>query len=92
MLGFFFSLAIIGVVALFFALKTPHKAPFLGAHKTRANVLLRYGGFCVVCLLLAALAARGESVLRDIYVIQRGYEDLPERLAAVGAEIETFSE
>ena len=53
MLGFFFSLAIIGVVALFFALKTPHKAPFLGAHKTRANVLLRYGGFCVVCLLLA---------------------------------------
>ena len=53
MLGFFFSLAIIGVVALFFALKSPHKAPFLGAHKTRANVLLRYGGFCVVCLLLA---------------------------------------
>ena len=53
MLGFFFSLAIIGVVALFFALKTPHKAPFLGAHKTRANVLLRYGGFCVVCFVLA---------------------------------------
>jgi len=53
MLSFFFSLEIIGVVALFYALKLPHKAPFLGAHKTRANVLLRYGGFCVVCLLLA---------------------------------------
>ena len=53
MLGFFFSLAIIGVVALFYALKSPHKAPFLGVRKTRANVLLRYGGFCVVCLVLA---------------------------------------
>ena len=53
MLGFFFSLAIIGAVALFYALKAPHKAPFLGAHKTRANVLLRYGGFCVVCFVLA---------------------------------------
>lgn len=45
-----------------------------------------------VCLLLAALAARGESVIRDIYVIQRGYEDLPERLALLGADIETFRE
>ena len=53
MLSFFFSLAVIGVVALFLALKSPHKAPFLGARKTRTNVLLRYGGFCVVCLVLA---------------------------------------
>ena len=53
MLGFFFSLAIIAVVALFYALKSPHKAPFLGERKTRANVLLRYGGFCLVCLALA---------------------------------------
>ncbi|MDO5286257.1 MAG: UDP-N-acetylglucosamine 1-carboxyvinyltransferase, partial [Actinomycetia bacterium] len=45
-----------------------------------------------VCLLLAALAARGTSVLRDISVIQRGYEDLPQRLAALGAEISTFRE
>lgn len=55
MLSFFFSLAVIGVVALFFALKSPHKAPFLGARKTRTNVLLRYGGFCVVCLVLATV-------------------------------------
>ena len=43
-----------------------------------------------VCLLLAALAARGPSVLRDVYVINRGYEDLPNRLNALGAHIETF--
>jgi UDP-N-acetylglucosamine 1-carboxyvinyltransferase len=43
-----------------------------------------------VCILLGMLAARGESVLRDIYVINRGYEDLANRLNALGAEIEVF--
>jgi UDP-N-acetylglucosamine 1-carboxyvinyltransferase len=45
-----------------------------------------------MCMLLAALAARGESVIRDVYVINRGYEDLPQRLAALGAQIEVFRE
>ncbi len=40
-----------------------------------------------VCLLLAALAAKGTSTLRDVYVITRGYEDLPNRLNALGASI-----
>lgn len=43
-----------------------------------------------VCLLIAALAGRGESVLRDVYVINRGYEDLPARLNRLGANIEVF--
>ena len=43
-----------------------------------------------VCLLLGMLAARGSSVLRDVYVINRGYEDLANRLNALGANIETF--
>ena len=43
-----------------------------------------------VCLLLAALAARGTSVLRDVYVINRGYADLPNRLNALGAHVEPF--
>lgn len=43
-----------------------------------------------VVILLAMLAAKGTSVLRNIYVIARGYEDLAERLNALGAEIETF--
>ena len=45
-----------------------------------------------VCLLLAALAARGTSVLRDVYVINRGYEDFPNRLNALGARIEVFKD
>lgn len=43
-----------------------------------------------VCILLGMLAARGESMLRDVYVINRGYEDLANRLNALGANIEVF--
>jgi len=43
-----------------------------------------------VCLFLAALAARGVTILEDTYVITRGYEELPERLNALGAHITTF--
>ena len=43
-----------------------------------------------VCLLLAMLAAKGTSILRNVYVINRGYEDLANRLNALGANVETF--
>jgi len=43
-----------------------------------------------VVILLAMLAAKGTSVLRNIYVINRGYEDLAERLNLLGAKIEIF--
>ena len=43
-----------------------------------------------VCILLCMLAARGTSQLRDVYVINRGYEDLANRLNALGASIEVF--
>ncbi len=43
-----------------------------------------------VCLLLAALAAKGTTHLLDVYVINRGYEDLPQRLNKLGADISTF--
>ncbi len=39
-------------------------------------------------LLVAMLAAPGKSVLRDVYMINRGYENLAERLQALGADIE----
>ena len=39
-------------------------------------------------LVIAALAADGFSQIHDIRYIQRGYEDFPEKLRALGAEIE----
>ena len=39
-------------------------------------------------LVLAGLAAEGQTVVSDIYHIDRGYEHLDEKLRALGAEIE----
>ncbi|HSW75046.1 MAG TPA: helix-turn-helix domain-containing protein [Candidatus Saccharimonadales bacterium] len=43
-------------------------------------------------LLIGMLAADGLSTLRDIYTIQRGYEDLAERLNSLGARITVLHE
>jgi len=43
-----------------------------------------------VVILLAMLAGDGESILRDVYSINRGYEDFANRLNTIGAKIETF--
>ena len=43
-----------------------------------------------VVILLAMLAAPGTSVLRNVYVINRGYEELAERLNKLGATIQIF--
>jgi UDP-N-acetylglucosamine 1-carboxyvinyltransferase len=43
-----------------------------------------------VCILLAMLAAKGTSVLRNVDIIARGYEQLYERLVEMGARIEVF--
>jgi len=39
-------------------------------------------------ILIAMLAAKGESILRNVYSINRGYEDLVNRLKKLGAKIE----
>jgi UDP-N-acetylglucosamine 1-carboxyvinyltransferase len=39
------------------------------------------------CLVLAALAAEGESVIDRIYHLDRGYERIEEKLQALGAEV-----
>ena len=41
-----------------------------------------------VCLVLAGLAARGETVVNRVYHLDRGYEALEQKLAACGASIE----
>lgn len=41
-----------------------------------------------VSLILAALAAEGETIVRRVYHLDRGYERVEEKLSAVGATIE----
>jgi UDP-N-acetylglucosamine 1-carboxyvinyltransferase len=43
-------------------------------------------------LVLAGLAAEGETVVSRVYHLDRGYERLEEKLSAVGADIERVSD
>ncbi len=43
-------------------------------------------------LVLAGLAARGETIIDRVYHIDRGYEKIEEKLRGVGADIERFRE
>ena len=43
-------------------------------------------------ILISMLAAKGVSVLRNIYSINRGYEDLVRRLNGLGARIRILRE
>ncbi len=45
-----------------------------------------------VCLILAGLAAKGETEIARVYHLDRGYERLVEKLRACGAEIERVSQ
>ncbi len=41
-------------------------------------------------ILIGMLAAKGTSILRNVYSIKRGYEDISNRLNKLGAKIEVF--
>jgi UDP-N-acetylglucosamine 1-carboxyvinyltransferase len=45
-----------------------------------------------MALVLAALSARGKSVIRNIGQIDRGYEKVDQKLASLGAKIERAAE
>ncbi len=69
----------------------PHRVYITGPTKWKpADVIAPPALRPSVVVLLAMLAAPGESILRDVYNINRGYEDLANRLNGIGATIETI--
>lgn len=44
------------------------------------------------CLVIGGLAAIGETIVDRVYHLDRGYENIEEKLTAVGADIERFNE
>ena len=72
----------------------PHRATVIG-HDFKSNLKattmtspdIRAG----ISLLIAALSAKGTSTIHNIEQIDRGYEDIDERLRAIGAKIERVS-
>jgi UDP-N-acetylglucosamine 1-carboxyvinyltransferase len=71
----------------------PHRVYITGPTKWKpADVIAPPALRPSVVVLLAMLAAPGTSTLRDVYSINRGYEDFANRLNSLGAEIETIRE
>ncbi len=71
----------------------PHRVYITGTTKWKAADIVAPPALRPsVVILLAMLAAPGQSVLRDIYSINRGYEDFANRLNSLGASIETIRE
>ena len=71
----------------------PHRVMIEGpTHWSGAEIVCPPALRPAVVILLAMLASKGTSVLRSVYVINRGYEDLAERLNELGARIETFTD
>ncbi|QWC85051.1 UDP-N-acetylglucosamine 1-carboxyvinyltransferase [Nocardioidaceae bacterium] len=72
-------------------LMDPHRVMIQGpTHWSGAELMCPPALRPAVVILLAMLACKGTSVLRSVYVINRGYEDLADRLNALGASIEIF--
>jgi len=69
-------------------LADPHRAYIDGPTKwNKADIVCPPALRPAVLLLIGMLAAPGLSMLRNVYSINRGYEDLAERLNSLGAHI-----
>lgn len=74
-------------------LADPHRVFINGPTRWRAADIVAPSGLRpAVILLIGMLAAPGTSTLRNIYTINRGYEDLAERLNGLGANIAVVHE
>jgi len=74
-------------------LADPHRVFINGPTRWRsADIVAPSGLRPAVILLIGMLAAGGTSMLRNIYTINRGYEDLAERLNSLGAQITVLHE
>ena len=74
-------------------LADPHRLYIQGPTKfSKADVVCPPALRPASLLLIGMLAAPGISTLRNVYTINRGYEDLAERLNSLGASIQVFHE
>lgn len=69
----------------------PHRVYIMGPTKLRsAEVVCPPALRPAAIIMIAMLAAKGTSILRNVYSINRGYEDLASRLRSLGARIEVL--
>lgn len=74
-------------------LADPHRVYIEGPSELRpAEIVCPPALRPAVIILIGMLAAKGTSILRNVYSISRGYEDLAERLRTLGAKISILRE
>ncbi len=69
----------------------PHRATVIGLNHEQALRGIKMSSPDIragVALLIAALSAEGESIIENIEQIDRGYQNIDQRLKALGADIE----
>jgi UDP-N-acetylglucosamine 1-carboxyvinyltransferase len=66
----------------------PHRAVIAGPSSLRGQVMESPDIRAGMAMVLAALAAQGDSVIYNIGQVERGYERIDERLKAMGAQLE----
>ena len=65
----------------------PHRAVVSGPSRLRGAELVSPDVRAGMAMVIAALCAEGESVIQNVYQIERGYENIAERLQSLGARI-----
>ena len=65
----------------------PHRAVVSGPSNLHGTQLVSPDVRAGMALVIAALTAEGKSTIQNIYQIERGYEDLAEKLRGIGANI-----
>lgn len=74
-------------------LADPHRAYIDGPTRfSAADIVCPPALRPAILLLIGMMAANGSSILRNVYSINRGYEDFAERLNSLGANIEVMHE
>ncbi len=74
-------------------LADPHRVFVQGPTKLRGSQIVCPPALRpAMIILIAMLAAEGTSILRNVYAINRGYEDIAERLNSIGADISIISD
>lgn len=69
----------------------PHRAVVSGPSVLHGSELVSPDVRAGMAMVIAALCARGESVISNVYQIERGYENLIDRLGSLGARIKRVS-
>jgi UDP-N-acetylglucosamine 1-carboxyvinyltransferase len=64
-----------------------HRVVVFGPTKLKGKTITSFNLRAGATLIIAALAAKGKTIIKDIYQVDRGYEKIEERLAELGADI-----